>query len=194
MGNSQVTRPELLSVFGSTWAATSSSFPSVRAVPPWNSYRGWSTPRSCACCPTSCASPSWNVRRLPSCATATPSAWSTPTEFCCSCLRRPWPPSTTPSRWSPGFRQGSVVRARRAHALFQQFINDLDSGGTKVSTQLSEVDLSDRKTSGPCCRPRVRHPGSLRRFRFPRPLPQLPAASAGVAATVSPSVLGRHAL
>ena len=34
------------------------------------------------------------------------------------------------------------VRAARMH-LFQQFVNDLDSGGTKVSTQLSEVDLSD---------------------------------------------------
>jgi cell division protein FtsQ len=27
--------------------------------------------------------------------------------------------------------------------LYQQFIHDLDSGGTKVSTQVSEVDLSD---------------------------------------------------
>jgi cell division protein FtsQ len=27
--------------------------------------------------------------------------------------------------------------------LYQQFINDLDAGGTKVSTQLSEVDISD---------------------------------------------------
>jgi cell division protein FtsQ len=27
--------------------------------------------------------------------------------------------------------------------LYQQFIGDLDSGGAKVSTQLSEVDLSD---------------------------------------------------
>jgi cell division protein FtsQ len=27
--------------------------------------------------------------------------------------------------------------------LYQQFINDLDSGGAKVSTQLSEVDISD---------------------------------------------------
>jgi cell division protein FtsQ len=34
------------------------------------------------------------------------------------------------------------VRAARMH-LFQQFINDLDSGGSKVSTQLSEVDISD---------------------------------------------------
>jgi cell division protein FtsQ len=34
------------------------------------------------------------------------------------------------------------VRAARMH-LYQQFINDLDSGGTKVSTQLSEVDISD---------------------------------------------------
>jgi cell division protein FtsQ len=34
------------------------------------------------------------------------------------------------------------VRAARMH-LYQQFISDLDSGGTKVSTQLSEVDLSD---------------------------------------------------
>ena len=34
------------------------------------------------------------------------------------------------------------VRAARMH-LYQQFINDLDSGGTKVSNQLSEVDLSD---------------------------------------------------
>jgi cell division protein FtsQ len=34
------------------------------------------------------------------------------------------------------------VRAARMH-LFQQFVTDLDSGGTKVSTQLSEVDLSD---------------------------------------------------
>jgi cell division protein FtsQ len=34
------------------------------------------------------------------------------------------------------------VRAARMH-LFQQFVNDLDSGGSKVSTQLSEVDLSD---------------------------------------------------
>jgi cell division protein FtsQ len=34
------------------------------------------------------------------------------------------------------------VRAGRMH-LYQQFINDLDSGGTKVSTQVSEVDLTD---------------------------------------------------
>jgi cell division protein FtsQ len=34
------------------------------------------------------------------------------------------------------------LRAARMH-LYQQFINDLDSGGTKVSTQLSEVDISD---------------------------------------------------
>ena len=34
------------------------------------------------------------------------------------------------------------VRAARMH-LFQQFIHDLDSGGTKVSAQLSEVDISD---------------------------------------------------
>jgi cell division protein FtsQ len=34
------------------------------------------------------------------------------------------------------------VRAARMH-LYQQFISDLDSGGTRVSTQLSEVDLSD---------------------------------------------------
>ncbi len=34
------------------------------------------------------------------------------------------------------------VRAARMH-LFQQFVTDLDSGGSKVSTQLSEVDLSD---------------------------------------------------
>jgi cell division protein FtsQ len=34
------------------------------------------------------------------------------------------------------------VRAARMH-LYQQFVSDLDSGGTKVSTQLSEVDLSD---------------------------------------------------
>ncbi len=35
-----------------------------------------------------------------------------------------------------------TVRAARMH-LYQQFISDLDSGGTKVSTQLSEVDISD---------------------------------------------------
>ena len=46
------------------------------------------------------------------------------------------------------------VRAARMH-LYQQFISDLDSGGTKVSTQLSEVDLSDPEDSGPCCRPRA---------------------------------------
>jgi cell division protein FtsQ len=34
------------------------------------------------------------------------------------------------------------VRAARMR-LYQQFISDLDSGGTKVSTQLSEVDISD---------------------------------------------------
>ncbi len=34
------------------------------------------------------------------------------------------------------------VRAARMH-LYQQFISDLDSGGGKVSTQLSEVDISD---------------------------------------------------
>jgi cell division protein FtsQ len=34
------------------------------------------------------------------------------------------------------------VRAARMH-LYQQFISDLDSGGDKVSTQLSEVDISD---------------------------------------------------
>jgi cell division protein FtsQ len=34
------------------------------------------------------------------------------------------------------------VRASRMH-LYQQFISDLDSGGTKVSSQLSEVDISD---------------------------------------------------
>src|SRR6202522_1820114 len=34
------------------------------------------------------------------------------------------------------------VRAARMH-LYQQFVNDLDSGGAKVSTQLSEVDISD---------------------------------------------------
>jgi cell division protein FtsQ len=34
------------------------------------------------------------------------------------------------------------VRAARMH-LYQQFINDLDSGGAKVSSQLSEVDISD---------------------------------------------------
>ena len=34
------------------------------------------------------------------------------------------------------------VRAARMH-LYQQFIHDLDSGGAKVSTQLSEVDISD---------------------------------------------------
>ena len=34
------------------------------------------------------------------------------------------------------------VRAARMH-LYQQFITDLDSGGTKVSSQLSEVDISD---------------------------------------------------
>jgi cell division protein FtsQ len=34
------------------------------------------------------------------------------------------------------------VRAARMH-LYQQFISDLDSGGTKVSPQLSEVDISD---------------------------------------------------
>jgi cell division protein FtsQ len=35
-----------------------------------------------------------------------------------------------------------TVRATRMH-LYQRFINDLDSGGDKVSSQLSEVDLSD---------------------------------------------------
>jgi cell division protein FtsQ len=34
------------------------------------------------------------------------------------------------------------VRAARMH-LYQQFITDLDSGGAKVSSQLSEVDISD---------------------------------------------------
>jgi cell division protein FtsQ len=34
------------------------------------------------------------------------------------------------------------VRAARMH-LYQEFLNDLDSGGTKVSSQLSEVDISD---------------------------------------------------
>jgi cell division protein FtsQ len=34
------------------------------------------------------------------------------------------------------------VRAARMH-LYQQFVSDLDSGGSKVSTQLSEVDISD---------------------------------------------------
>jgi cell division protein FtsQ len=34
------------------------------------------------------------------------------------------------------------ARASRMH-LYQQFISDLDSGGAKVSTRLSEVDLSD---------------------------------------------------
>jgi cell division protein FtsQ len=34
------------------------------------------------------------------------------------------------------------VRAARMR-LYQQFVNDLDSGGAKVSTQLSEVDISD---------------------------------------------------
>jgi cell division protein FtsQ len=34
------------------------------------------------------------------------------------------------------------VRAARMH-LYQQFIADLDSGGAKVSSQLSEVDISD---------------------------------------------------
>lgn len=34
------------------------------------------------------------------------------------------------------------VRAARMH-LYQQFISDLDSGGTRVSPQLSEVDISD---------------------------------------------------
>jgi cell division protein FtsQ len=34
------------------------------------------------------------------------------------------------------------VRAARMH-LYQQFISDLDSGGSKVSNQLSEVDISD---------------------------------------------------
>ncbi len=34
------------------------------------------------------------------------------------------------------------VRAARMR-LYQQFVNDLDSGGSKVSSQLSEVDLSD---------------------------------------------------
>jgi cell division protein FtsQ len=34
------------------------------------------------------------------------------------------------------------ARAARMH-LYQQFISDLDSGGSKVSPQLSEVDLSD---------------------------------------------------
>jgi len=32
--------------------------------------------------------------------------------------------------------------------LYQQFIHDLDSGGTKVSTQLSEVDISTRRIFG----------------------------------------------
>jgi cell division protein FtsQ len=35
-----------------------------------------------------------------------------------------------------------AVRAARMH-VYQQFIHDLDSGGAKVSTQLSEVDISD---------------------------------------------------
>jgi cell division protein FtsQ len=34
------------------------------------------------------------------------------------------------------------TRAARMH-LYQQFISDLDSGGTKVSSQVSEVDISD---------------------------------------------------
>jgi cell division protein FtsQ len=34
------------------------------------------------------------------------------------------------------------VRAARMH-LYQQFVTDLDSGGAKVSPQLSEVDISD---------------------------------------------------
>ena len=34
------------------------------------------------------------------------------------------------------------VRAARMR-LYQQFVNDLDSGGSKVSSQLSEVDISD---------------------------------------------------
>jgi cell division protein FtsQ len=34
------------------------------------------------------------------------------------------------------------VRAARMH-LYEQFITELDSGGSKVSTQLSEVDISD---------------------------------------------------
>jgi cell division protein FtsQ len=34
------------------------------------------------------------------------------------------------------------VRAARMH-LYQQFLNELDSGGAKVSSQLSEVDISD---------------------------------------------------
>ena len=35
-----------------------------------------------------------------------------------------------------------TVRAARMH-LYQEFVNELDSGGSKVSSQLSEVDLSD---------------------------------------------------
>ncbi|MGC2404590.1 MAG: FtsQ-type POTRA domain-containing protein, partial [Acidobacteriaceae bacterium] len=34
------------------------------------------------------------------------------------------------------------ARAARMH-LYQQFVSDLDSGGTKISSQLSEVDISD---------------------------------------------------
>jgi cell division protein FtsQ len=39
-------------------------------------------------------------------------------------------------------RDPLTVRAARMH-LYQQFITDLDSGGAKVSSQLSEVDISD---------------------------------------------------
>jgi cell division protein FtsQ len=39
-------------------------------------------------------------------------------------------------------RDPSSVRAARMR-LYQQFVSDLDSGGTKVSSQLSEVDISD---------------------------------------------------
>ena len=43
-----------------------------------------------------------------------------------------------------GIRAGDPlsVRAARMH-FYQQFIHDLDSGGVKVSEQLSEVDISD---------------------------------------------------
>jgi hypothetical protein len=86
------------------------------------------------------------------------------------------------------------VRAARMR-LYQQFISDLDSGGDQSfhPAQRSR-HLRSRRCLGPVAGPGLRHPGALWRFRFPGPLPQLPAASARVAATVSASGLGRYAL
>ena len=86
------------------------------------------------------------------------------------------------------------IRAARI-AMYLQFIHALDAQGGRISSTLSQVDLSDPEDVRAIFLGAVRSAsGALRRFGLSGALPGLPGAFDGMAAAISRIAIGRYAL